>query len=142
MRSHSALILYCRYLYDDIYMSKSGWNIWTILGILTILTAVVSLAGVPEQLAVLPPDQHPKLIAGVAIFTCLLIAIALACLVPRSRPFTLRILGAIGLAGSIFILVDGFQQRNFAQVPITLLFWLPGSIYLVLKGKMNSESSE
>lgn len=123
-------------------MSKSGWNIWTILGILTILTTILFLAGVPERLAVLPPDQHPKLIAGVAIFTCLLVAIALACLVPRSRPFTLRILGTIGLAGSIFILVDGFQQRNFAQFPITLLFWLPGSIYLVLKGKMNSESSE
>lgn len=123
-------------------MSRSGWNIWTILGILTIVMTIVFLAGAPERLAALPPDQHPKFIVGVTGFTCLLIAIALTCLVPRSRPFTLRILGTIGLAGSVFILVDGFQQRNFSQFPITLVFWLPGSIYLMLKGKMNSGSAE
>lgn len=123
-------------------MSRNGWTIWNILGGLTVLMTVLFLAGVPERLAALPPDQHPKFIAGVALFTSFLIVIALTCLVPRSRPFTLRVLGAIGLAGSVFILVDGFQNRNFVQFPITLLFWLPGSIYLMLKGKMTDESSE
>ncbi|MDA0267649.1 MAG: hypothetical protein O3A14_11975 [Cyanobacteria bacterium] len=56
---------------------------------------------------------------------------------PKSRPFTLRIFGVIGVIGCLFTLVTGFQQRRFAQFPLILLFWLPGSLYLTFSDRTN-----
>lgn len=119
-------------------MSKAIWNI---LGVLMILATIQVLAWISERLPELPPEQHSQFIAGVGLFASVLVAIAAACLFPPSRPVTLGILGVIGIIGCIFNLVEGFHQRNFSQVPITLLLWLPASIYLVVKGKITDDSS-
>lgn len=110
---------------------------WYILGILTILATILFFMRIPERLAVLPPDQHPKLIYGSILFGVVLGTIIVTCFFPRFRPVSLRIIGAIGIAGCVFNLIDGFYTRNFFQFLIILSFWLPGSIYLVVKGKMD-----
>jgi hypothetical protein len=115
-------------------MSRTVWNI---LGILTILAGISMLPRMFEQFANLSPDRHFQYIVECALFLGVLVAIAVLCFFPKSHPVTLRIVGAIGISGCVFNLVEGFRQRNFAQYPIVLGFWLPGSIYLILKGKMN-----
>ena len=115
-------------------MSQTVWNI---IGGLTILASILFFSRYPERLAQLPPDRHPQLIAGGVLFGLVLGVIASMCFLPKYRPITLRLLGFIGVAGCIFSLVDGFYRQNFYQFPIILLFWLPGSIYLVLYGKMD-----
>jgi len=116
-------------------------TIWIILGILSILAGLLLILAAPERLAALPPDQHPKLILGLAGFVGLCGVIAVTCFFPKSYPVTLRILGAFGIAGCIFHLVEGVRQHNFTQFPILFVFWLPGSIYLVVKGKMTFDST-
>lgn len=112
-------------------------RVWNILGILTILAGFLFFSAMPEQFPTIPPDQRQKYIAGGVFFAGLLGVIVGTCFFPKVRPFTLRILGTYGAAGCLFILFEGIRQREFSQFPITLLFWLPGSIYLMLKGKMN-----
>ncbi len=114
-------------------------TVWNILGFFTIIAIWIMLSGIPERLQALPLEQHHKFIFGITLFVFVLIVIVMLCFIPKSRPFTLRILGAIGVAGCIFSLVEGFQQRNFTQFPIIFLFWFPGSLYLVIKGKMSDE---
>jgi len=114
-------------------MSKTTWNI---LGILTILAGISFFMLIPEKFAVLPPEQRPKFIEGCVVLGGVLGVIAGICFFPKSRPITLRILGAIGVAACVFNLIDGAQRGNFSQFPINLAFWLPGSIYLVVKGQL------
>jgi hypothetical protein len=114
-------------------MSKTTWNI---LGILTILTGIYLFRSIPESLAVLPPDRRHKFIEGDVLLGGVLAVIVGICFFPKSRPITLRILGAIGVAACVFNLIDGAQRGNFSQFPINLTFWLPGSIYLVVKGDL------
>lgn len=115
-------------------MSKTTWNI---LGILTILAGISMLSWMPDQFAALPADQRPKYLVGVVLLTSVLGVIATTCFFPKSRPITLRILGTLGAAGCLFNLVEGWQHHNFSQFGLILVFWLPGSVYLMLKGKMN-----
>lgn len=114
-------------------MSRTLWNI---LGILSILAGISLITAIPERLAALPPDQHPKLLEGLVGMEGLCAVIAVTCFFPKSYPVTLRILGVLGIVGCLFNLVQGVQYREFSQFPIILVFWLPGSIYLVLKGDM------
>ena len=114
-------------------MSKTTWNI---LGILTILAGISFFMLIPEKFAVLPPDRRPKFIEGCVLLGGVLGVIVGICFFPKSRTITLRILGAIGIAGCVFNLIDGAQRGNFSQFPVTLAFWLPGSIYLVVKGQL------
>jgi hypothetical protein len=116
-------------------MNKS---IWIILGIFSILAGISLILATPDRLAALPPDQHPKLIQGLVFLVGTCGIIALACFFPKSHPVTLRILGAYGVFACIFNLVEGIRQHNFSQFPMVLVFWLPGSIYLVVKGKMTT----
>jgi cyanate permease len=118
--------------YDE-NMSKTTWNI---LGILTILAGISLFMLIPDRFAVLPPDQRPKFIAGCVFILGVLGAIVGICFFPKSRPITLRILGGIGIAACVFNLIEGAQRGNFSQFPLTLGFWLPGSIYLVVKGQL------
>ena len=111
-------------------------TIWKILGILCILAGLSMFWQTPERLTALPPDQHLKLIEGLIFGESLLGAIAIMCFFPKSYPVTLRIVGAYGVASCIFVLVEGVRHHDFSQFPILLVFWLPGSIYLVTKGKM------
>ncbi|MEE3719575.1 hypothetical protein V2H45_22800 [Tumidithrix elongata RA019] len=114
-------------------MSKTMWNI---LGIFTILAGGSLFMMVSERLAVLPADQHPKLILGGVFIAAILVVIATTCFFPKVRPVTLRILGAIGIAGCVFNLIEGSYRGNLIQFFLILVFWLPGSIYLTLKGKL------
>jgi len=114
-------------------MSKTTWNI---LGILTLLVGIYLFMSIPESFAVLPPDRRPKFIEGCVLDGGMLGVIVGICFFPKSRPITLRILGAIGVAACVFNLIDGAQRGNFSQFPINLAFWLPGSIYLVIKGQL------
>ena len=111
--------------------------VWYIMGILTILATILFFMGIPERLAVLPPDQHPKLIYGSILFGVVLGTIIVTCFFPRVHTVSLRIIGAISMACCVFNLIDSFRTRNFSQFPLTLSLWLPGSIYLVVKGKMD-----
>ncbi len=115
-------------------MSKT---VWYILGALTILASILFFSYIPERLAALPPDQHPKLIAGCVLFAGVLGTIITICFFPRVNPVTLRIMGVIGIAGCVFNLREALYTKNFSQLPITLAFWLPGSTYLVVKGKLD-----
>jgi len=112
-------------------------RVWTILGVLTILAGISLFFGMVEQFPNVPPDQRQKYIAGGIFFSGLLSVVAGTCFLPKVRPLTLRILGTYGAVGCLFLLVEGVRQRDFSQFPIILVFWLPGSIYLILKGKMN-----
>lgn len=103
---------------------------------MTILAGILLFTAAPERLAALPPEQKPKFIAGMVLFAGVLGSIATTCFFPQVRPLTLRILGVIGLFGCIFSLLEGFSQGNFANFPITIVFWLPGSIYLIIKGDL------
>jgi hypothetical protein len=114
-------------------MNKITWNI---LGILTILAIILLFMSAPERFAALPPDQRSKFIVGGVIIMGVLGTIASTCFFPKVRPLTLRILGAIGIVCCIFNLIDGVYRGNFSQFPLTLSLWLPGSIYLLVKGKM------
>ncbi|NMF57321.1 hypothetical protein [Pseudanabaena yagii] len=114
-------------------MSKTTWNI---LGILTIVAGILLFMLAPERYAALTPEQRPTFIAGGVLILAVLGAIASTCFFPKSRPVTLRILGAIGIASCIFTLIEGAHQGNFSRFPVTIGFWLPGSVYLVVKGKM------
>jgi uncharacterized membrane protein HdeD (DUF308 family) len=109
------------------------------LGIASIACAILLILGIPERLAALPPDRHKTLIYGTGALVGFCVFSAILSFFPQSHFITLRIAGAIGLAGCIFILVDSFHTQNFDRVPITLLFWLPGSIYLIMRGKMSDE---
>ncbi len=114
-------------------MSKTTWNI---LGVLTVMAGILLFMSVPERIAALTPEQRPTFIAGGGLILAVLGVIASACFFPKSRPVTLRILGAIGIASCIFTLIEGAHQENFSRFPVTIGFWLPVSVYLVVKGKM------
>ncbi|MEH1821969.1 MAG: hypothetical protein V7L31_23300 [Nostoc sp.] len=114
-------------------MSKTLWNI---LGILTIFAGISLFMMAPERFAALPPDQRPKFITGGVLIAGILSVIASTCFFPKVRPITLRILGTVGIASCVFDLIEGFHRGDFSQFAIILVFWLPGSIYLMVKGKM------
>jgi len=114
-------------------MSKTTWNI---LGILTIVAGIMLFMSTPEKFAALTPEKRPAFIAGGVLIFGVLGAIASTCFFPKSRPVTLRILGVIGIASCIFNLIEGGRQGDFSRFPLTIGFWLPGSVYLVVKGKM------
>ncbi|MEG4206652.1 hypothetical protein QUA20_22340 [Microcoleus sp. Pol7_A1] len=77
-------------------MSKTTWNI---LGILTILAGISFFMLIPEKFAVLPPDQRSKFIEGYVLLGGVLGVIVGICFFPKSRPITLRILGANRYSG-------------------------------------------
>ncbi len=114
-----------------------GRPLWIGLGILSILAAVSLIMGTPERLAELPPDQHPRLIHGVAMLSGLCGVIAIACFFPQSYPVTLRILGLVGIAGCGFNLEQGLEHRDFSQFPALLTFWIPGCVYLIWRGRLD-----
>lgn len=115
-------------------MSKT---VWYIIGILTILASILFFSDAPERFVALPPDRRPNFIMGCGLFAAVLGAIIGTCFFPRIRPVTLRILGAIGVAACVFNLIEGARSHDFYKIFINLALWLPGSIYLVVKGKLN-----
>lgn len=115
-------------------MSKTTWNI---LGILTIVAGTIFFMSQPERFAALSPEHRPKFIAGSVLIFGILATIVITCFLPVARPVTLRIIGVIGIASCIFNLIEGGSRGYFAQFPVTLGFWFPGSLYLVVKGKMS-----
>jgi len=115
-------------------MSKTTWNI---LGILTIVAGIILFMSAPEKFAALTPEQRPTFIAGGVLILGILGAIVSTCFFPTSRPVTLRILGAIGIAGCIFNLIEGGRKGDFSGFPLTIGLWLPGSVYLVVKGNLD-----
>ncbi len=115
-------------------MSQTAWNI---LGILTILAGILLFLTERERFVTVPPDQYFQFFAiGFLIFGFLGI-IASTCFFPKVRPFTLRVLGTYGIFCCVFNLITGFKKGDFSQFPMTICFWLPGSVYLVVKGKMD-----
>ncbi|MBW4646444.1 MAG: hypothetical protein KME23_26210 [Goleter apudmare HA4340-LM2] len=73
----------------------------------------------------------------------LCVVIAIACWFPQSHPVTLRLIGVIGIAGCIFSIFDSFRHPEFgwlgivARLGLIFTLWLPGSIYLLIKGRMS-----
>ncbi|MCL1468509.1 hypothetical protein [Argonema galeatum] len=111
-------------------------NFYIILGILSILAGISLIVQGREILVTRPPENPSLFYWGTAGLVGLCAIIAIFCFFPQSHPFTLRIIGAIGLVSTIYYLYDSFHNHKFAQVGTALLFWLPGSIYLILKGKI------
>ncbi len=115
-------------------MSKTTWNI---LGILTIVVGVILFMSLPEKFAALTPEQRPTFISGGVLIFVVLGVVVSTCFIPKSRPLTLRILGAIAIACCIFNLIEGGRKGDFSGFPLTIGLWLPGSVYLVVKGKLD-----
>lgn len=112
-------------------------KIYKVLGLLAILGGISLIVQAREILATRPPENLSLFYWGTAGMVGLCAIIAIFCFFPQSHPITLRIIGAIGIVSTIYYLYDSFYNHKFAQVGIALLFWLPGSIYLFLKGKMS-----
>lgn len=114
-------------------MNRTFYNI---LGFLSVIAGISLILQMPEILATRPPENLSLFYWGTAGLVGVCILIAIFCFFPKSHPYTLRIIGAIGFLSTLYYLYESFRDRNFAQVGIALLFWLPGSIYLIVKGKM------
>ncbi|OKH39989.1 hypothetical protein NIES2119_03295 [[Phormidium ambiguum] IAM M-71] len=114
-------------------MNRTFYNI---LGFLSVIAAISLLLQMREILTTRPPENLSLFYSGTALLVGVCIVIAIFCFFPKTHPYTLRIIGAIGLISTIYYLYDAFRTQNFFQVGTALLFWLPGSIYLIVKGKM------
>lgn len=117
-------------------------TLWKALGILSLVAGLSLLIQAPDVFVTRPPDKQLEFIIGTAALIGLCIVIAVACWFPQSHPVTLRLIGAIGVAGCIFSIFDSFRHTEIGWLGIIsrlgLIFclWLPGSMYLVIKGKM------
>jgi len=114
-------------------MNRTFYNI---LGFLSVIAGISLILQMREILATRPPENLSSFYSGTALLVGVCIVIAIFCFFPKSHPVTLRIIGAIGLISTIYYLYDAFHNHNFAQLGTALFFWLPGSIYLIVKGKM------
>ncbi|MFB2924309.1 MULTISPECIES: hypothetical protein [Aerosakkonema] len=114
-------------------MNRTFYNI---LGFLSVIAGISLIVQMREILATRPPENLPLFYWGTAGLVGVCVVIAIFCFFPKSHPYTLRIIGAIGLLSTIYYLYEAFHNGNFFQVGTALLFWLPGSIYLIVKGKM------
>lgn len=114
-------------------MNRTFYNI---LGFLSVIASISLILQMREVLATRPPENLSLLYWGTAAIVGLCVVIAIFCFFPKSHPYTLRIIGAIALISTIYYLYNAFRTQNFFQVGTALLFWLPGSIYLIAKGKM------
>ncbi|MGK7926092.1 MAG: hypothetical protein AB4290_12760 [Spirulina sp.] len=116
-------------------MSRTVWNI---LGVLTILAAIVFFSRYPERLAVLPPDRHFQLIAGGVFFAILLCTIACICFFPKTRPVTLPILGFYCIVAVILNglgLLDVLRQKE-GFLCLHFWYWLLFSISMFYLGRI------
>ncbi|KAF3890080.1 MULTISPECIES: hypothetical protein [Nostocales] len=119
-------------------------TVWIVLGISSIVAAVSLLVQAPDVFATRPPDKQLEFILFLAGLVGLCGTFAVACFFPKSHPITLRIIGAIGVVSCVFSIYSSFQDRSLnwigvaSRLSIVLGFWLPGSIYLLLKGKMTT----
>ena len=111
-------------------------TIYKVLGVAALLCIFLLVSGTAERAAELPPEDRSLLYWGTAAMVGVCLAIAAACFFPRSHPVSLRILGAIGIASSIFYLVENIREGRFIALGPALLFWLPGSLYLAIAGKL------
>lgn len=111
---------------------------WTVLGIASLIAGVHLLLSLLDTLDTLPPAGQGRgtalLLWSGLIGICLISA--LLCLFPQSHWITLRILGAYGVVASIFNIINAVQHQNGVQIVMSLLFWLPGSIFLLWKGQL------
>lgn len=114
-------------------MNRTFYNI---LGFLSVIAGISLIVQMREILATRPPENLSLFYWGTAGLVGVCIVIAIFCFFPKSHPYTLRIIGAIGLISTIYYLYEAFHKHNFAQLGTALFFWLPGSIYLIVKGKM------
>jgi lipopolysaccharide export LptBFGC system permease protein LptF len=112
--------------------------VWNFLGGCTVLAGILLLNMGQERRAELPPDEHHNLIWMLVLFEVVLASIAIACFFPKSHKVTLRIIGAIGVIGCVFNLVQGFHQRDFSQYPTSFLWLLP-SLYLLWRGDLGQK---
>lgn len=133
LRSHKSRIDTMPISNQVMVMNRTFYNI---LGFLSVIAGISLILQMREILATRPPENLSLLYWGTAGFVGLCFLIAIFCFFPKSHPYTLRIIGAIGFLSTLYYLYESFRDRNFAQVGIALLFWLPGSIYLIVKGKM------
>lgn len=114
-------------------MNRTFYNI---LGFLSVIAGISLIVQMREILATRPPENLSLFYWGTAGIVGVCVVIAIFCFFPKSHPYTLRIIGVFGLISTIYYLYDAFRTQNFFQVGTAFLFWLPGSIYLILKGKM------
>lgn len=114
-------------------MNRTFYNI---LGILAILSGISLIMTGRDIVANRPPEKPILFYTGGIMFVGLCGLIAITCFFPQSHPITLRILGFIGLISCIFIIVDNWHHPNLGQLGLIFLFWLPGSIYLIITGQM------
>ena len=111
-------------------------TLYKILGSCAILAAISLVMQAREILATRPPTNLTEFYFGTAFLIGLCLVSAIICFFPRSHPVTLRVIGVVGVISTLYYLYDSFHNHKFAQVGTALVFWLPGSIYLIMKGKM------
>lgn len=83
-----------------------------------------------------PPEDPLLFVVGTIALVCVCGLMAIACFFPKTHPVTLRGIGIIGLLGSLFFLFEQVRDRPFFAFAPALLFWLPGSLYLIFQGKL------
>lgn len=116
--------------------------LWNVLGVACLVAGIHLLISLLQAFGTLPIEGR----ATALLLWSGLIAIcfigALLCLFPRSHWITLRLLGGYGVAASIFNIVNAVQTQNYVQIVMSLLFWLPGSLFLLWKGRLTPVEQE
>lgn len=93
------------------------------LGSRIVIAAVSLVCALMFFLTALDPSGLP---AGAIVFygmAAVCVIIAVACLFPKSRPVTLRIIGGLILSAYIAYMVDSFQTQNFARSVMGFFVW-------------------
>ncbi|AFY66237.1 hypothetical protein [Geitlerinema sp. PCC 7407] len=110
--------------------------IYRILGVLSLMAGLSLILRSLEIWQERPPEEPLLFIGGTIALVGLCALMAIACLFPRTHPVTLRGIGAIGLIGSLFFVWEQGRDRQFLALLPALFFWLPGSLYLIRRGKL------
>ena len=104
------------------------------LGSRIVIAAISLISTLMFFLTALDPSGLP---AGPLVFyalalICLIIVVA--CLFPKSRPVTLRMIGFVIFSAYVYYLFDSFQTKNFTRALLGFWTWGLPSAYLTIKG--------
>jgi hypothetical protein len=110
--------------------------IYRVLGVLSLVAGLSLILQSLEVWQERPPEDPILFVSGAIALVALCGLMAIACLFPRTHPVTLRGIGVIGLIGSLFFVWEQGRDRQFLALLPALFFWLPGSLYLIGRGKL------
>lgn len=110
--------------------------IYRVLGVLSLAAGLSLILRSLEVWQERPPEDPALFIGGSIALIGVCGLMGIACLFPRTHPVTLRAIGVIGLMGSLFFVWEQVRDRQFLALLPAFFFWLPGSFYLIGRGKL------